>query len=68
MKAFSGKTAYQWINDALITESKILLHKPDNAIQQVADELNFADQSSFGKFFRKHTGLTPREYRKSVQK
>jgi AraC-like DNA-binding protein len=36
-------------------------------IQQIADELNFGDQSSFGKFFRKHTELTPREYRKSIQ-
>ncbi|MDR2384501.1 MAG: helix-turn-helix domain-containing protein, partial [Tannerella sp.] len=34
----------------------------------IADELNFGDQSSFGKFFKKHTGLTPKEYRKSVQK
>jgi AraC-like DNA-binding protein len=67
-KAYSGKKAIKWINDVLITESKMLLRKPDNTIQQIADELNFGDQSSFGKFFKKHTGLTPREYRKAVQK
>lgn len=68
MKANSGKTAIEWISDALVIEAKILLSKPDTAIQYVADELHFADQSSFGKFFRKHTGLTPSEYKKCVQK
>lgn len=68
MKAHSGKTAIKWINDALITEAKILLSKPNATIQYVADELHFADQSSFGKFFRKHTGLTPKEYRKNIGK
>lgn len=67
-KAYSGKRTIKWINDVLITESKILLRKSNNSIQQVADELHFVDQSSFGKFFRKHIGLTPREYRKNVQK
>ncbi|MDR1552135.1 MAG: helix-turn-helix domain-containing protein [Prevotellaceae bacterium] len=33
--------------------------------EHISDELNLSSQSSFGKFFRKHTGLTPREYRKS---
>jgi AraC-like DNA-binding protein len=66
MKAFSGKTAVKWINDVLVTEAKILLRKPGATVQQIADELNFGDQSSFGKFFKKHTGLTPREYRKQA--
>lgn len=67
-KAYSGKRTIKWINDVLITESKILLRKSNNSIQQVADELHFADQSSFCKVFRKHTGMTPKEYRKRVQK
>jgi AraC-like DNA-binding protein len=68
MKTFSGQTAIKWINEVLVTEAKILLRKPNSSVQQVANELHFGDQSSFGKFFRKHTGLTPREYRKSVLK
>jgi AraC-like DNA-binding protein len=68
MKAFSGKTAIKWINDGLVTEAKILLRKPGATVQQIADELNFGDQSSFGKFFRKHTGMTPREYKKRITK
>ena len=58
-----GKTPIRCIAGLLITEAKILLHQPETDIKQVADELNFGDQSSFGKFFKKHTGMTPVEYR-----
>ena len=65
--AVSGKSPIQWMNNALVTEAKIMLHKPDKSVKQVADELNFADQSTFGKFFKKHTGMTPVEYRQKMQ-
>jgi AraC-like DNA-binding protein len=61
--AASGKSPLQFISGILLTEAKILLRKPDATIKQVADELNFGDQSSFGKFFRKHAGMTPVEYK-----
>ena len=61
--ATTGKTPIQLISSALVTEAKILLRKPDVSVKQVADDLHFGDQSSFGKFFKKHTGLTPMEYK-----
>ncbi|MDH6303612.1 AraC family transcriptional activator of pobA [Parabacteroides sp. PF5-5] len=64
LKAFSGRTANKWIDNALMTEAKILLRDPDLNIQQIADILHFSDQSSFGKFFKKHSGKSPLEYRK----
>ncbi|KAA6339197.1 Arabinose operon regulatory protein [termite gut metagenome] len=67
MKTSSGKTAIKWISDALIAESKILLRRPNVNIQQVSDELHFGDQSSFGKFFKKHMGLTPMEYKNEIR-
>lgn len=66
IKAISGKTAVRWISDTLVIESKILLQKTDITIQQIAYELNFGNQSSFGKFFKKHTGETPTEFRDSL--
>lgn len=66
MKAVSGKTVNKWISDALLSESKILLRNRDINIQQVSEELNFADQSSFGKFFKKQTGKTPIEYKNEM--
>nr|WP_320039138.1 AraC family transcriptional regulator [uncultured Bacteroides sp.] len=66
LNAFSGKSAMKWISDALISEAKILLRKPDINIQQISEELHFGEQSSFSKFFKKHTGVTPVEYRNSI--
>ena len=32
--------------------------------EEIADVLNFANQSFFGKYFKHHTGISPKEYRK----
>ena len=58
------KSAAKWIINAVITEAKILLREPDKTINQIAIELNFPDQSTFGKFFKRNTGLSPLEYKK----
>ncbi|MFV0554164.1 MAG: helix-turn-helix domain-containing protein [Mangrovibacterium sp.] len=63
----SGKPPTKWINEALIGEAKILLRTPSKSIQEIADELHFGDQSSFGKFFKKHTNFTPIAYRNQLQ-
>ena len=68
MKNATGKSPLKWINDILIAEAKILLRRKDVNVQQVSEELHFGDQSSFGKFFKKHIGLTPIEYRNRVRK
>jgi len=65
LKELTGKSANKWIDDALIVEAKILLKMPQITVQQVADQLNFSDQSTFGKFFKKHIGVSPMEFRKS---
>lgn len=52
-----------FIADAIINEAKINLLDNTNFIKHIADELGFADQYSFGKFFKKHTGLSPKYYR-----
>lgn len=45
-----------------------LLRDPELTIQQIASMLSFADQSSFGKFFKKHTGVSPMRYRQTLRK
>lgn len=65
LKEMTGKSANKWIDESLIVEAKILLKTPDITVQRVADLLNFSDQSTFGKFFKKHVGLSPMEFRKS---
>ena len=64
VREYDGQSAAKWIINAVITEAKILLREPDKMINQIAIELNFPDQSTFGKFFKRNTGLSPLEYKK----
>lgn len=63
LKEIAGKTAGQLIDDAVIMEARLLLADPSLTISQIANELQFSDQSFFGKFFKKHTGFSPSQYR-----
>ena len=45
-----------------------LLREPELTLQQIASRMSFADQSSFGKFFKKHTGVSPMKYRQNLRK
>jgi AraC-like DNA-binding protein len=45
-----------------------MLRDPEMTIQQIASEMSFSDQSSFGKFFKKHTGMSPLKYRQNLRK
>ncbi|RYY60706.1 MAG: helix-turn-helix domain-containing protein [Chitinophagaceae bacterium] len=59
-----GKTAGELIRDRLLLEAKRLLVNAGLTVTQVADELDFQDNSYFGRFFKKYTGQTPEEFRK----
>jgi AraC-like DNA-binding protein len=63
LKELTDKSANKWIADALIAEAKLLLKAPQATVQQVADSLHFSDQSTFGKFFKRHIGISPMKYR-----
>ena len=65
IKEVSGKTAGAWINEMLLLEAKVLLQNQKQSIAQIAYDLNFSDPSHFGKFFKKHTGISPKEYREA---
>ena len=64
VKEVSGNTAGEWIDSLVILEAKAILKSSEQSIQEVADELHFANQSFFGKYFKHHTGMSPKEYRK----
>lgn len=63
LKNISGKTVTKWLSEALFHEAQKLLRDPEQTLQQIADELNFSDQSAFGKFFKKNCGMSPMAYR-----
>lgn len=65
VKDISGRTAGSWIDSYVIMEAKRLLRFSRMPIQEIADELHFANQSFFGKYFKNNTGMSPSEYRNS---
>lgn len=66
VKEISGLTAGQWIENYTIMEAKVLLRTTDLSIQQIAAELNFPNQSFFGKYFKHQAGVSPSRYRLSL--
>jgi AraC family transcriptional activator of pobA len=66
VQAATGKRAVQWVTDAVLLEARVLLHNPTLSLAQIAEVLHFADQSTFGRFFRHQTGLTPARYRQQL--
>lgn len=65
IKEHTGKSATEVIDSFVILEAKNMLRFSGKNIQQIAYELNFPNQSSFGKYFKHLTGLSPSEYQKS---
>lgn len=60
----SGQSVMYWINRATLVYAKVLLNDKDTPIYEVAERLNFPNQSAFGLFFKRETGMTPGEYRR----
>nr|WP_281380713.1 AraC family transcriptional regulator [Rhabdobacter roseus] len=68
VKTATGKSASQWIDEALVLEAKVLLHQSTLAISDVAAGIGLLDPSYFSRLFKKHTGTTPLEFRKMIEK
>lgn len=65
IREVSGKTISEWIKIALIFDAKSQLKYTRKTIQEISNDLNFPNPSFFGKFFKQHTGMTPKAYRMS---
>lgn len=61
----TGKTAGEWIAEAVALEAKALLQNQQLTVAQVSDLLHFADQSAFSRFFKKSIGLSPTAYKQA---
>lgn len=63
VKSVTQKTPYSIICEELLIEAIDLIQIEDLSVQQIAEQLHFADIASFSKFFKKHTGKSPVQYR-----
>jgi AraC family transcriptional activator of pobA len=63
VKRATGVTAGHLVRQRVLSEAKRQLVFTAQSIQDIANELAFSDPSHFARFFRKHTGTTPHEFR-----
>lgn len=64
VKQVSGKTAGQWITTMVIIEIKNLLKHTTLSIKEIAQDMNFPNQSFLGKYFKNVEGISPSDFRK----
>lgn len=62
-KELTNKSVKNLIEEVILAESKILLNNNKWTITEIADILNFNSSASFSNFFKKHTSLSPSQYR-----
>lgn len=67
VKSVCGKTVQQLLFKAIIRRSIYLMKNTNKTIQQIASDLSFPNASAFGTFFKKHTGLSPKNYRMGAE-
>ena len=62
-KAVSGRTALDWITENTVQAITHELLYTQKSVSEISDELDFPSLSFFGKYFKQHTGLSPRAFR-----
>lgn len=67
VKQTVGMTASACIEHAITQRAQTLLYTTTHSIQEIADQLGFQNQSHFGTFFKRHTGLSPAAFRKKKE-
>lgn len=61
-RSVTEHSAKQIIDNFVILEIKVLLQSTAMTMQEIADKLGFPDQSYLGRYFKRHEGLSPKEY------
>ena len=64
----SRRTPNEWIDKFVTTEMRNLLRHTNKKMSEIAEELHFPSQSFFGKYFKENVGMTPSDYRNSIEK
>ena len=62
----TGRTATDIISENIVANATLLLKNPERSVKEVALKLGFANQSHFGTFIKRHTGMSPQQLRKKL--
>jgi AraC family transcriptional activator of pobA len=67
VKANTGRSAQELLDDMMLLEAKTLLKQSVLSISEIGFKLGKENHSTFSRFFKMKTGLTPKEYKQSEQ-
>ncbi len=62
-KAVCGYTVQELVFKAIIRKCMAMLDSTNKTVQEISEEFNFPNPSSFGTFFKKQVGMSPQKYR-----
>ena len=65
VKQVSKRTPNDWIDSYVMLEIRVMLKNSTKSIKEISEDLNFPNQSFFGKYFKEHMGISPSEYRRN---
>jgi len=65
IKTKTGKPIAVWMADKTIAEAKSLLQNSSLSIKDITYKLGFSETAHFSNFFKKHTHISPVQYRKT---
>ncbi|CCX66768.1 dNA-binding helix-turn-helix protein [Prevotella sp. CAG:1058] len=65
VKNISGRAPNEWIDNYVTLELRSLLRNTTKSVKEIANEMNFQNQSFLGKYFKEHVGISPVAYRKN---
>jgi AraC family transcriptional regulator, transcriptional activator of pobA len=63
-RRLAGSTAFDLIQQRLALEARRRLVYAANSVSGIAGELGFKDSAYFSRFFRRHSGVSPNEFRR----
>ncbi len=67
-KARLGKTVIQLVRERLLLEAKRELYFGERSIKEIAYRLEFKDPAYFSRFFKKQTGIMPKQFKSKMFK
>lgn len=67
LKTMTGLTPAQIIHNEVLLEAKRLLIHTDLTVSEAGYQLSFEDPSYFSRFFKRETGLSPKQFRINIR-